>query len=98
MKINQNFPYKQFADIISVNTEFIKDFKHSKLTRTARKGLAIVTSMDSQISRLAVVGNQVGDAKILRNACARVIDDNLSNLVLASSLLGVSRVLVIRRS
>jgi carbonic anhydrase len=35
-----------------------------------------------------------GDAKILRNAGARVTDDVLRTLVLASYLLGVNRVLV----
>jgi carbonic anhydrase len=37
---------------------------------------------------------QAGDAKILRNAGARVTDDVLRTLVLASYLLGVNRVLV----
>ena len=37
---------------------------------------------------------QAGDAKILRNAGARVTDDVLRTLVLASYLLGVVRVLV----
>ena len=50
--------------------------------------------MDSRISPLAVVGMQAGDAKILRNAGARVTDDVLRTLVLASYLLGVNRVLV----
>ena len=50
--------------------------------------------MDSRISPLAVVGMEAGDAKILRNAGARVTDDVLRTLVLASYLLGVNRVLV----
>jgi carbonic anhydrase len=70
------------------------EFNDSGLTGTARKGLAIVTCMDSRISPLAVVGMQAGDAKILRNAGARVTDDVLRTLVLASYLLGVNRVLV----
>jgi carbonic anhydrase len=37
---------------------------------------------------------QAGDAKILRNAGARVTDDVLRTLVLATYLLGVKRVLV----
>jgi carbonic anhydrase len=36
-----------------------------------------------------------GDAKILRNAGARVTDDVLRTLVLASHLLGVDRVMVV---
>lgn len=88
------FPRDQFADILFSNTQFVNDFQHSELTGTARKGLAIVTCMDSRISPLAVVGMQSGDAKILRNAGARVTDDVLRTLVLASYLLGVNRVLV----
>ncbi len=88
------FPKSHFADIISENTKFVNSFQHSDLTGTARKGLAIITCMDSRISPLAVVGMQAGDAKILRNAGARVTDDVLRTLVLASYLLGVNRVLV----
>ena len=90
----QTFPSNQFADVLSANFEFVKGFQHSELTGTALKGLAIVTCMDSRISPLAVVGMQAGDAKILRNAGARVTEDVLRTLVLASYLLGVNRVLV----
>ena len=88
------FPNDEFTDVLLSNKEFVRGFKHSELTGTARKGLAIVTCMDSRISPLAVVGMQAGDAKILRNAGARVTDDVLRTLVLASYLLGVNRVLV----
>ena len=83
-----------FDDLFAANAEFIKGFKSQDLTGEARKGLAIVTCMDSRISPLAVVGMDAGDAKILRNAGARVTDDVLRTLVLASYLLGVVRVLV----
>lgn len=88
------FPKNQFEDILSANSQFANGFQHSELTGTALRGLAIVTCMDSRISPLAAVGMQAGDAKILRNAGARVTDDVLRTLVLASYLLGVSRVLV----
>ena len=88
------FPLIEFQDLLSANEKFTNGFEYSGLTGTARKGLAIVTCMDSRISPLAVVGMQAGDAKILRNAGARVTDDVLRTLVLASYLLGVNRVLV----
>jgi carbonic anhydrase len=89
-----NFPIDDFMDVINANEVFVNHFDHSGLTGTAQKGLAIVTCMDSRINPLAVVGMQAGDAKILRNAGARVTDDVLRTLVLASYLLGVTRVLV----
>src|SRR5215204_4967542 len=51
--------------------------------------------MDSRIEPLAMLGLEPGDAKILRNAGARVTDDVLRTLVLATYLLGVDRVMVI---
>lgn len=89
-----SFPHNDFSDVLRANAQFVNGFRHSELTGTAKKGLAIVTCMDSRISPLAVTGMQAGDAKILRNAGARVTDDVLRTLVLASYLLGVDRVLV----
>jgi len=88
------FPKDAFADLISANSEYINDFKYSDLTGRAGKGLAIVTCMDSRINPLSVVGMRSGDAKILRNAGARVTEDVLRTLVLATYLLGVDRILV----
>lgn len=83
-----------FDEILAANAEFAKAFKSSDLTGRAVQGLAIVTCMDSRIDPLRVVGMKPGDAKILRNAGARVTEDVLRTLVLATHLLNVSRVLV----
>ena len=50
--------------------------------------------MDSRINPLSVIGMKSGDVKILRNAGARVTEDVLRTLVLATYLLNVSRILV----
>ena len=88
------FPTDAFSDVLSANSDHIRQFTDSGLTGRARQGLAIVTCMDSRINPLAVIGMQAGDVKILRNAGARVTDDVLRTLVLATYLLGVNRVLV----
>jgi carbonic anhydrase len=74
-----------FDDLWRANEDYAKNFKYSELTGRAARGLAIVTS---------VVGMKSGDAKILRNAGARVTQDVLRTLVLATYLLGVDRILV----
>ena len=83
-----------FDDLFAANTEFVKGFKSQDLTGEAKKGLAIVTCMDSRIDPLRIVGMSAGDAKILRNAGARVTEDVLRTLILATTLLNVSRILV----
>ena len=84
----------RFDDLLTANKYFASVFTSEDLTGTAVKGLAIVTCMDSRIDPLRIVGMNPGDAKILRNAGARVTDDVLRTLVLATHLLGVNRVLV----
>ena len=93
MQIN-SFPYGEFKDLLDANNNYMGTFKYSELTGAAQKGLAIVTCMDSRINPLSVVGMRSGDAKILRNAGARVTEDVLRTLVLATYLLGVNRILV----
>ena len=85
---------ENFEDLLAANADFVKSFSKSELTGMARKNLAIVTCMDSRIDPLRIVGMTAGDAKILRNAGARVTEDVLRTLVLATHLLGVQRILV----
>lgn len=92
--MSQEFPTEQFADVLAANERYAAEFSAQGLTGTAREGLAIITCMDSRIDPLRIVGMHAGDVKILRNAGARVTDDVLRTLVLATHLLGVNRVLV----
>lgn len=89
-----HFPHDDFADVLSANAMYVASFEDAHLNARAAKGLAIVTCMDSRISPLDIFGLQPGDVKILRNAGARVTDDVLRTLVLATWLLNVNRVLV----
>ena len=89
-----SFPHEQFDELLAANADYVKSFKYSELSGSAAKGLAIVTCMDSRINPLSVVGMRSGDAKILRNAGARVTEDVIRTLVLATYLLNVDRILV----
>ena len=83
-----------FEDILAGNAVFAEQFEGRGLPAIAARGLAVVTCMDSRIEPLHAMGLRAGDAKILRNAGARVTDDVLRTLVLAVYALGVNRVLV----
>ncbi|MFC7330092.1 beta-class carbonic anhydrase [Marinactinospora rubrisoli] len=84
-----------FDDVFAANEEYAQRFRLGGLAAVAARGLALVTCMDSRIEPLDMLGLRPGDAKILRNAGARVTDDTLRTLVLAVYLLGVQRVLVL---
>ncbi len=84
-----------FVDVLEANAGYVSGFQLAGLEPRAARGLAVLTCMDSRIEPLAMLGLAPGDAKILRNAGARVTDDVLRTLVLARYLLGVERVMVV---
>lgn len=87
-----------FADVLAANATVADQLDVGELTGHAAKRLAILTCMDSRIDPLRMLGLQAGDAKILRNAGARVTDDVLRTLVLAAYLLDVDRVMVVQHT
>ncbi|MEN9594592.1 MAG: hypothetical protein RLY23_1075 [Actinomycetota bacterium] len=84
-----------FEDILEANKRYVSGFRLAGLEPTAAKGLGVVTCIDSRIEPLAMLGLLPGDAKILRNAGARVTEDVLRSLVLATNLLGVDRICIV---
>jgi carbonic anhydrase len=84
-----------FADVLAANETYAERFSLQGLEPLAARGLAVLTCMDSRIEPLAMLGLKPGDAKILRNAGARVTDDVLRTLVVGAHLLEVDRVLIV---
>jgi carbonic anhydrase len=83
-----------FDDVLEANAAFAETFQDPGRPGRAGRGLAVLTCMDSRIDPLAALGLQLGDAKILRNAGAQVTDEVLRNLIVATHVLGVTRVVV----
>jgi carbonic anhydrase len=84
-----------FDDILAANAEYAEHFALQGLAAPAAKGLGVLTCIDSRIEPLAMLGLSAGDAKIFRNAGARVTEDVLRTLALATNLLEVRRIMVV---
>jgi carbonic anhydrase len=84
-----------FADVLTANETYVHNFSRADLDGRAARGLAVLTCIDSRIDPIGMLGLKSGDAKIVRNAGARVTDDVLTTLVIARYLLGVGRLMVI---
>lgn len=87
-----------FDDLLAANRFHQASFKNRELRGEAARGLAIVTCIDSRIDPLGMVGLKPGDAKIIRNAGARITEDVLRSLVLAANFLKVTRVCVVQHT
>ena len=84
-----------FADVLAANDGYARGFSLRGRAGRAAKGLAVVTCIDTRLEPLPMLGLAPGDAKILRNAGARVTDEVLNTLVVAYRLLGVDRAMVV---
>src|SRR5829696_6253599 len=87
-----------FDDLLAANRRYQTEFHDSGVPGKAARRLAVFTCIDSRIDPLAMLGLRRGDAKILRNAGARVTYDVLRSLALAVNLLDVERICVVRHT
>jgi carbonic anhydrase len=87
-----------FDDLLAANLRYRTEFHDAGVDGKAARALAVLTCIDSRIDPLAMLGLRAGDAKIIRNAGARVTDDALRSLILATNLLGVTRVCVVQHT
>lgn len=87
-----------FDDLLAANMQYSQTFSLAGVPPGAARKLAILTCMDSRIDPLGMFGLEPGDAKIIRNAGARVYDDALRSLVMAVHLLGVRRIAVVHHT
>jgi carbonic anhydrase len=84
-----------FDDILAANEHYASSFALQGLAAPAARGLGVLTCIDSRIEPLPMLGLEPGDAKIFRNAGARVTADVLRTLAIASHLLEVRRIMVV---
>src|SRR5262245_16525416 len=87
-----------FDDLLDANRRYQTEFHDPDVPGAAAKGLAVLTCIDSRIDPLAMLGLEAGDAKIIRNAGARVTDDPLRSIAIATNLLAVTRVCVVQHT
>ena len=87
-----------FDDLLEANRRYQTSFHQAGLAGKAARHLAVLTCIDTRIDPLAMLGLKPGDAKIIRNAGARVTEDALRSLVLATNLLDVTRVCVVQHT
>ncbi len=65
------------------------------LPREPRRRVVVVTCMDTRIDPLAVLGLELGDANVLRNAGGLVTDDVLRSLAVSHAVLGTQEAVVL---
>ena len=73
-------------------------FQHDDLTASPTRRVAILTCMDARLDLFRLLGLQIGDSHILRNAGGRATDDAIRSLVLSTNALGTREIAVIHHT
>jgi carbonic anhydrase len=87
-----------FDDILAANRRYAAGFSLKGMPARASRGFGLITCMDTRIDPLAILGLEVGEAKIVRNAGGRVTPDVLRSMVLAASFLEVTHIAVMHHT
>ena len=76
-------------------SEFASSPSPRTMPREPSRKLVVITCMDGRIDPLQILGLELGEANVLRNAGATITDDVLRSLQLSQSRLGTRRAVLI---
>ena len=87
-----------FEEMLAHNSGYAERFGLSHLQTPPVRKLVILTCMDSRMDLEQLLGLQVGDAHMIRNAGGLATDDAIRSLILSTHLLGTRAIAVIQHT
>jgi carbonic anhydrase len=84
--------------MLEANRRYAAEFTGSDLPVTPARKVAVLTCMDSRIDPARMLGLDIGDAHVIRNAGGRASDDAIRSLIISSTLLGTREFVVIQHT
>jgi carbonic anhydrase len=83
--------------MLAANQEWARRFPGSKPVRPAR-AVAIVACMDSRMPLFGMLGLDVGDAHVIRNAGGVITEDTIRSLTVSQHVLGTREILLVHHT
>ena len=85
-------------ELLKNNERYAAGFNKGATPLPPARGVAVVACMDARLHVSAILGLEVGDAHIIRNAGGVVTDDAIRSLVISQRLLGTTEIILIHHS
>jgi carbonic anhydrase len=85
-------------DLLKNNEEYARGFDKGDLPLPPAKGVAVVACMDARLDVHAMLGLELGDAHIIRNAGGVITDDEIRSLLISQRLLGTTEVILVHHT
>ena len=83
--------------MLAANAEWAARFPGSKDVRPARR-VAVVACMDSRMPLFPMLGLEVGDAHVIRNAGGVITEDIIRSLTISQHALGTREILLVHHT
>jgi carbonic anhydrase len=83
--------------MLEANERWAQQFPGSKPVAPARK-VAVVACMDSRMPLFGLLGLEIGDAHVIRNAGGVVTDDTIRSLTISQHLLGTREIVLVHHT
>jgi carbonic anhydrase len=85
-------------ELLTNNERYAASFNKGDTPLPPARGVAVVACMDARLHVSAILGLEIGDAHIIRNAGGVVTDDAIRSLVISQRLLGTKEIILIHHS
>src|SRR5688500_1391238 len=85
-------------DLLRNNEAYAETFDKGDLPLPPAKQLAVVACMDARLDVHAILGLEIGDAHVIRNAGGVVTDDEIRSLAISQRLLGTTEIVLIHHT
>jgi carbonic anhydrase len=87
----------EFDHMLTANEDWAARFPGSKPVAPARK-VAVVACMDSRMPLFGLLGLEVGDAHVIRNAGGVITEDTIRSLTISQHLLGTREIVLVHHT
>src|SRR5205807_6368274 len=85
-------------ELLKNNEPFAEGFDKGGLPLPPAKKVAVVACMDARVNPYPILGLELGDAHVIRNAGGVVTDDEIRSLSISQRLLGTEEIILIHHT
>lgn len=85
-------------ELLRNNEEYARNFDKGDLPLPPAKGVAVVACMDARLDVHGMLGLELGDAHVIRNAGGVITDDEIRSLFISQHMLGTTEIVLIHHT
>jgi carbonic anhydrase len=85
-------------ELLEANQRYAEEFDRGDLPMPPARNVAVLACMDARMHPERILGLDIGDAHMIRNAGGRASEDAIRSLIISNKLLGTREYLVIHHT